>query len=1561
MKSVFFGSLITSILLSSSAYAQTPEKLNIYNLQGTCQYGFFGSGQCKSVTASAESGKLYYVTNAGKSGSGNSLGWYQSYQLAGGGSTGSSYYFTLDAKQNDLIFGKSAISGGSTGTIKLNDSGVNVYSSLEVKAKNIYIGGSIIMAHDSTGFKLGFTATEDVTSDADFSIRGTTSGTSAGILVITAKNFTSTGTITLSGDSTHLGETLNVSNVSGKTSITTLTATRGNVNANTDFNVTNLNVKTADFNPTTDLIGNGSTKFNITNLSISAGWGATTKATAKFTKGVSLTVSKATISDWSILDASDIASVTIDTLESSYATIKAGSQLTIKNATFSKDETYLYSQGTITVDTISFNNAAKLYIKQGTTLTAKNLTMNNGSWLVAQSGNNSSLTGDVSINQIDFDNSRIYANNLTTDSITIKNNAGIYLKSDYSGTYTNNGDLNISDGSKLEVFGNMVNSGSLNLTLTPGNTELIYAHGTFQFNMDAEGESKKYTITNIVDGKEVTQEVTLTVPKAKINLYTSSKDLITGVTYTLIKADKGISFKKDGKTYNYNQLDSSVSGSSSSSDSYSTLSQVLSQNIFFYDNTDNNKLMNVDFKSSSTNTVLSFSIATQGIYVGITPYIKPGTWVFGIGSGNAVFGIMNGAGGLARNYTLTLEAKTGTDTDGTTKPVIYYLQNYTYHNSGNTSAVFTVDATGSKFVLGKNRETAGETGKIAIGDALARSTMKVKADSIYLGGQITLGDGALISGHLNLETTKTSGDTSNMHGFIGSNDNNHDAVINIRNHSSLTATGDIFNYQGTIQATGNGTVTDEVTLNLSGITGAQKVTLYDSSGKATATNYGIYIYKLVLRDAKKRGTSATSGGVSMSNFLVDTLNVNKGNNTYSEFLTSVGTSKINTLTLVSGTSSADAAELRFSGTDSSSSSALTVGDATLGAYSILKASNINNFIVTQSLSVTNATATFNNLDIEGTLTTHTNSSITVNGNLTLKNGANFYLSSTINPITVTGTTTIYMNTNNTTSDNVSQSIFNIYNLSNVRGAKVGTTYTLIDAKGGITYHYTNSSGTTSSGSDSGFQSNLSDRMGFYESSGSDRLDKSSTSFDYNGIIITKVVENNTIGFKIDTTDALIPYDKNRIEYYFYRKGGEEWINAIKAIGPDAMEYFQVLMMDKNNALWANNLITAKDLSYFEKIGKVLQSTADQIGSPTRKASTLDALRLATDVNKTNRLVKLSSTKGSDDHAFARMIEKYKKVRFAAASSIASDASPSRSDRDADATPALDLAAAYSESIRDTYKNNVWASAIGVANFVQGGNATLYGLNSGYDRSFNIGEHRVIVGGYVAYAYSTYYGNLIQNNANNLNAGIYIRGFIPHGELDFSASETIGFNNEFINSTEDITKILNQSYNYQSYITNINFNYGYLFYLQDKSLVLKPQIGLSYFYVANSKINGISSDAFYSDIWAKANADGKNVLTLNIALETRKYVDENSYWYVLGGVSQDLFVLSNGDELIRFVGQNTLSYQKGDRAVNMHLNLTIGGELEIFRRTYLTLGLGSKLGVFYKDIGISGNIGARYIF
>ena len=599
-----------------------------------------------------------------------------------------------------------------------------------------------------------------------------------------------------------------------------------------------------------------------------------------------------------------------------------------------------------------------------------------------------------------------------------------------------------------------------------------------------------------------------------------------------------------------------------------------------------------------------------------------------------------------------------------------------------------------------------------------------------------------------------------------------------------------------------------------------------------------------------------------------------------------------------------------------------------------------------SLNLTNANATFNNFNLidGGELSYSGKSRITIKGNLDIKGVVNFFIDGrSLNPIVVEGKTNIHFNSKDIGAHLIPKPLFNVYNLKGLKGLKVGTQYILLRSNGGITYHYTSQSGKTSSGNDSNYQANMLDSIGFYEKPNGPRLDND-LSFKYNGTIITKIADATSVGFKIDTESNLNPYERNRIEHWFFRKGGDKWINAINGVSKESMEYFQTLMIDKNNVLWANDLIVPNNLDFFLQLAKQMKSAANQLGSANRKSSSIDAVRLATDVNRNSRLVKLSSTI-KDGNSFAQIIKRLQNRHFAqnedSTEGVASDALPSN---------------IYQVGMREEYKNNVWGTAIGAVNFVQGGNGTLYGINLGYDRFID----NVIVGGYAAYAYSNYFGDLIQNNGHNLNLGFYTRAFLHNHEFDLTLSETIGFNQEFINSKELITQQFNQHYNYNSYITNLNFNYGYVFYLQHNTMVLKPQVGLSYFFIANSDIRGKTSDAFYKDLLASVNADNKHVIALNVALEARKYINTNSYWYVLAGTSQDLFVYSRGDESIKFIGNDTLAYRK-NTAKNLHVSLTIGGEMEIYERVFINFGLGSKLGIFYKDIGLSGNLGMRYIF
>ncbi|PAF47908.1 hypothetical protein BKH41_06470 [Helicobacter sp. 12S02232-10] len=1318
--------------------------------------------------------------------------------------------------------------------------------------------------------------------------------------------------------------------------------------------------------------------------------------------GTSLDVKTLKTDKWAILDASVISKLTIGTLESNYSTIKA-KDLTLNNGTFSSGATYLYADTTTSNGTISLDNSAELWLKSGQSFTADTLNMKNSSKLYAAS-DNGGMKGTTTINHIIFDNSQIYANNLTTQDIQVKNNGSVTLSK--GSAYTNQGDLNITDGSYLEIHnGDFINNGELNITLGADPKKnaknlINVLDGSFTFDMtkystgktdtykdasgipeyfskdtdasdpknpyyatfelkdadgkvvsrlnqsqisedkivsdnqghyyipqtDASGKTTNYYLQYIdANGNAIGTDATgyfnkntaqsagyktltgdIKVPKAAINVTLDPSGLSAGTTYNLLTTKSGIQFKDGSIIYN------------SSTSQYAGYKKELNQRVNF--TTSDGSTLAITYWMSDDNKTIGFQYDTGKHYIDAQPFIKPGTWVLGIGSGAAAFGSMGGipgASGLAKSYTLKLQAQQWhNNVTGQDESTVYFLQNLNYNNYGNTSAVFTIDAIGSDFALGKNQDIGGIGGVINIGPYNAKSNMVLKADNIYLGGTINLGDGALISGHLDLEAKNSSGSLGKI---LGDDPN---AIINVKNHSSLKAVGSSFDYKGTINLNGNKTITDEVGLDLSGITG--KITI----GTLNAT-------------AARPNSVDKNAGIKMKDFTITNLNVYNGNggsinNFYSEFTTNIGDSSIGTLTLVKGTTGVDQAGLKFSGGGNS----LTIDTANINESSFLDASKITNVYINKALNIPDSPeitfdrgvhgVIFDNLTLnDGAIMNYGGpTNLTINGDFTNKYGLMNVTpkGSTIQTINVKGNASFYFNDNGTDSSGIATPLIKI---SDVKGLKLNQKYTLLKTGGTITYIYTNSEGKIFKSTDSKDNANnlyneMADRIALLNSDGSQSKDAE------------KTVNDKEISFIIKEEDKTNPYDPNDIRYWFYKKGGKVWINDIGNTGASVMDWLQVLMIDKHNGLWAKDRVFSNDLNYFVRVSSQLQSTMGQLSSVNRKNNSTAATRLATDVNKMSRLVKLSSTKANMP-TFADMLRDLEKKHFADARSG-------------------NINAIYKYANRNLYKNNVWATAIGTASFVDGGNSTLYGINAGYDRFIN----NVIIGGYIAYAQGKYNGDIIRNNSYNANAGLYSRAYIGNSEFDISASETFGFNKEEIYSQDMILSQLNQSYHYNTYTTNINVNYGYVFGISEKSVVIKPQIGLSYYYIAATKILGNMVNPVDNDLRVDADPDQKQDVALNLAIETRQYFKNSSYWYFIAGISRDLFLKSKGDQEVRFVGNNTLSYKKGDQ-LNTYASLTAGGEMELFRRIYVNLGLGAKAGMAYKDINISGNVGMRYVF
>ncbi len=436
----------------------------------------------------------------------------------------------------------------------------------------------------------------------------------------------------------------------------------------------------------------------------------------------------------------------------------------------------------------------------------------------------------------------------------------------------------------------------------------------------------------------------------------------------------------------------------------------------------------------------------------------------------------------------------------------------------------------------------------------------------------------------------------------------------------------------------------------------------------------------------------------------------------------------------------------------------------------------------------------------------------------------------------------------------------------------------------------------------------------------------------NNILSLSVLYNQ---IKMSYGDKAMDFTPPTLQDYIVGIQGQSALNQIEAVGGNAIKWLSTLMMEtKENPLFAPIYLKNHSLNEILGVAKDLLNTASLISNPNFRDNATNLLELASYTQQTSRLTKLSdfrSREGESD--FSERLSELKNKRF-------SDPNPG------------EVFVKYSQLSK--HQNNLWVQGIGGASFIAGGNGTLYGLNAGYDRLVK----NVILGGYVAYGYSGFNGNIMRSLANNVDVGMYARAFLKRNEFTLSANETYGGNANNINSSNPLLSVLNQRYSYNTWTTSVNGNYGYDFMFKQKSVVLKPQVGLSYHFIGLSGMKG--NDAAYKQFLMHSNPSNESVLTLNMGLESRKYFGKNSYYFVTARLGRDLLIKSKGDNMVRFVGENTLLYRKGE-VFNTFASVITGGEMHLWRLVYVNAGVGLKMGLQYQDINITGNVGMRVAF
>ncbi len=631
--------------------------------------------------------------------------------------------------------------------------------------------------------------------------------------------------------------------------------------------------------------------------------------------------------------------------------------------------------------------------------------------------------------------------------------------------------------------------------------------------------------------------------------------------------------------------------------------------------------------------------------------------------------------------------------------------------------------------------------------------------------------------------------------------------------------------------------------------------------------------------------------------------------------------------------------------------------ASNGAIDLSQVKN-NSVIGTLNLNE-NATLQANNLTITNAFNNVSNSTANINGNFTLNQQAT--LSTNASGLNVMGNFNSYGDLVFNISHSVSHAIINAQGTATIMAnnnnpliqfntsSKEAGTYTLIDSTKAIYYGYNNQITGGSS---------LDNYLKLYTliDINGKHMVMTDNGLTYNGQAVNIKDGGLVVGFKDSQNQYIytsILYNKVKIavsndpinnlqaptlKQYIAQIQGVQSVNSIdQAGGNQAINWLNKIFETKGSPLFAPYYLESHSTKDLTTIAGDIANTLEVIANPDFKNDATNILQINTYTQQMSRLAKLSDTSTFARSDFLERLEALKNKRFA-------DAIPN----------AMDVILKYSQ--RNRVKNNVWATGVGGASFINGGTGTLYGINVGYDRFIK----GVIVGGYAAYGYSGFHANITQSGSSNVNMGVYSRAFIKRSELTMSLNETWGYNKTFINSYDPLLSIINQSYRYDTWTTDAKINYGYDFMFKDKSVIFKPQVGLAYYYIGLSGLRGIMDDPIYNQFRANADPNKKSVLTINFALESRHYFNKNSYYFVIADVGRDLFINSMGDKMVRFIGNNTLSYRDGGR-YNTFASIITGGEIRLFKTFYVNAGIGARFGLDYKDINITGNIGMHYAF
>lgn len=270
-----------------------------------------------------------------------------------------------------------------------------------------------------------------------------------------------------------------------------------------------------------------------------------------------------------------------------------------------------------------------------------------------------------------------------------------------------------------------------------------------------------------------------------------------------------------------------------------------------------------------------------------------------------------------------------------------------------------------------------------------------------------------------------------------------------------------------------------------------------------------------------------------------------------------------------------------------------------------------------------------------------------------------------------------------------------------------------------------------------------------------------------------------------------------------------------------------------------------------------------------------------------------------------------------------------------------------------YTNSVWANAFGGANIIDGDSGAMYGATVGVDKQAN---DDVLWGAYFTYANAKIKDNNLEQKSDNFQLGMYSTiNIAPQWELNLKAYAQVSPTKQGNIQTDG-------AYNsdYTSKFLGLSANAGRVFDLSDNTLFIKPFAGVNYYfsYTPSHTENG----AIAKDIDSMKN----NSVSVEVGVEFRKYMNENSYIFVTPKIEQ--FVINSGDDYTANLAVNNAFFTsvEANNKKKTYGQIIVGGNVDFTNQLSMNLGFGAKQILAGKvdnknETYLSGQAGLKYKF